>query len=316
MKEKLNALARRVTIKQLRGLVAIVRMGSITAAADALAVTPPAVTLQLRQLEELLQVPLIERTSEGARPTDAGQEVLTTAQRIEAALAECIEAIEILRGVEGGRVVVGVISTAKYYAPRALAAFMKAHPKIEMRLLIGNREETIAALENFELDLAVMGRPPGHFGIEQAVIGDHPHVIIASPDHPLAGHQRLPLAELADEAFLLREAGSGTRILMRQLFGEAGLTPSIGMEIGSNETIKQAVMAGMGIALISAHTIAAEVQDGRLAVLDVQGLPIVRQWFVVKRSEKRLLPAAQAVWDHLVAHGSEFLPKVAEPLSG
>ena len=301
-----------MTLKQVRALAAVVRMGTISAAADTLAVTPPAVALQLRNLEDTLGVPLIERGLQGAHPTDAGREVLAAARQIETTLAECVEAIETLRGVEGGRAVVGVISTAKYYAPQALAAFKKAHPGIEMRLVVGNREETIAALNAFDVDFAVMGRPPEHVEVEQAVIGDHPHVIIAYPDHPLVGHLGLPLAELANEAFLLREAGSGTRILMRTLFGDSGLSPSIGMEIGSNETIKQAVMAGMGIALISAHTIAAEVQDGRLAVLDVRDLPIVRQWFVVKRREKRLLPAAQAVWNHLVAHGSEFLPRLAE----
>jgi LysR family transcriptional regulator for metE and metH len=131
------------------------------------------------------------------------------------------------------------------------------------------------------------------------VVGENPHVVIAAPDHAFAaGRAGLPLAALAGERFLLREAGSGTRMLLERLLGEAGMNPSSAIEMGSNETIKQAVMAGMGVALLSAHTIAAEARDGRLAVLDVEGLPIVRQWFVVRRREKRLLPAAQALWDH------------------
>jgi LysR family transcriptional regulator for metE and metH len=231
-------------------------------------------------------------------------------------LAECAEAIEALRGMDGGRVAVGVISTAKYFAPRALAAFKRAHPRVEMRVLVGNRQETLTALEAFDLDLAIMGRPPEHFAVEQAVIGDHPHVVIAAADHPLAGQARLPLQALAGETFLLREAGSGTRLLVERLFAAEGLSPAAGMEIGSNETIKQAVMAGMGVALISAHIIAAEVADGRLAVLDVAGLPIVREWFVVKRREKRLLPAARALWDHLATSGGTFLPEVAGLLAG
>jgi LysR family transcriptional regulator for metE and metH len=235
---------------------------------------------------------------------------LAAISRVEDALADCIEAIETLRGVDGGRVAVGVISTAKYFAPRALAAFQRAHPRVEMRLLVGNRQETIAALESFDLDLAIMGRPPPHFEVDQAVIGDHPHVVIAPPDHSLVG-RRPSLLELSREPFLLRETGSGTRILVQSLFAEAGLDPRIGMEIGSNETIKQAVMAGMGVALISAHTVAAEVADGRLAVLDIEGLPIIRQWFVVKRKEKRLLPAAHALWDHLASSGSGFLPDIS-----
>jgi LysR family transcriptional regulator for metE and metH len=310
MKEKLKQRARRVTLKQLRVLAEVVRTGSLTGAAEALAVTPPAVSLQLRQLEQTVGLELTERTGEGVRATEAGREVLATASRIEAALGDCLEALEAMRDLEAGRVTVGVISTAKYFAPRALAAFKQAHPRVELRLLIGNRRDMIAALEGFDLDIAVMGRPPQHFAVEQAVIGAHPHVIIAAPGHKLAGRHALPLAALAAETFLLREPGSGSRALLEGLLTEARLSPEIGMEIGSNETIKQAVMAGMGIALISAHTIAAEVQDGRLAVLDVRGLPLLREWYVVKRREKRLLPAAQALWTHLATAGSGFLPVV------
>jgi LysR family transcriptional regulator for metE and metH len=167
----------------------------------------------------------------------------------------------------------------------------------------------IAALNRFELDMAVMGYPPEHFPVERAVIGSHPHVIIAPPDHPMARRRAIPLEEIAREPFLLREPGSGTRTLLLGLFGDNGLTSGPRTEIGSNETIKQAVMAGMGVALLSAHTIAAELSDGRLVTLDVEGLPVVRQWFVVRRAERRLLPAAQALWDHLKYAGGGFLPK-------
>lgn len=310
-KEKLMDFARRTSLRQLRALGAVARTGGVTAAAEHLAVTPPAVAQQLRLLEDALGgVPLLERTPTGARPTDAGREALAALGRVEAALADCAAAIEALRGMEGGRVSVGVVSTAKYFAPFALAAFQRAHPKVEMRVLVGNRQETLAALEGFELDVAVMGTPPEGFPVERAVIGDHPHVVIAPPGHPLARRRRVPLSEVAREAFLLREPGSGTRDLMRRLFGAADLAAGgRRVEIGSNETIKQAVMAGMGVALLSAHTIAAEVADGRLTVLDVEGLPVVRQWFVVRRSEKRLLPAAQALWDHLARSGADFLPR-------
>ncbi len=313
-KEKLSDFARRTSLRQLRALGAVARTGTVTAAAERLAVTPPAIAQQLRLLEDALGgVPLLERTPTGARPTDAGREALAALGRVEAALADCAAAIETLRGMEGGRVAVGVISTAKYFAPFALAAFQRAHPKVEMRVLVGNRQEMLAALEGFELDVAVTGRPPEGFPVERAVIGDHPHVVIAPPGHPLARRRRVPLEEVAREAFLLREPGSGTRDLMRRMFGAADLSGGPRVEIGSNETIKQAVMAGMGVALLSAHTIAAEVADGRLAVLDVEGLPVVRQWFVVRRSEKRLLPAAQALWDHLARSGASFLPRTGGP---
>lgn len=298
----------RVTLKQLRALDAIVRTGTITKAAQALGVTPPAVTMQMRLLEEAAGLPLLEKTDSGLRPTDAGGAVLDTAHRCEAALEACSDALQALKGAGGGRVTVGVVSTAKYFAPRALAAFSQAHPRVEMRLSVGNRSETITALKDYELDLAIMGRPPQSFDVEQAAIGDHPHVIVAPPDHPMAGKRRLAISKLADETFLLREDGSGTRILMQRLFAEVGLNPNIGMEIGSNETIKQAVMAGLGIALISVHTVAAEVKEGRLAILDVAGLPVVRQWFVVRRSDKDLMPASQALWDFLAKSCADFLP--------
>jgi DNA-binding transcriptional LysR family regulator len=310
MKENLNTLVRRVTLKQLRALAAVVRTGTVTGAAEQLALTPPAVSLQLKQLEETAGVALVERTGQGTRPTDAGREVLAALVLIETALGDCAAAIEALRGIDSGRVAVGVTSTAKYFAPRALAAYKRAHPKVELRLLVGNRSDTVAALEGFEVDLAIMGRPPEHFALERAVIGDHPHVILASPEHPLARRKGVALAELAAETFLMREAGSGTRTLAERLFAQAGVDPSVGMEISSNETIKQAVMAGMGIAFLSAHTAAAEIDDGRLAIVDVTGLPAVRQWFVVRRREKRLLPAGQALWDHLATSGAGFLPVV------
>ncbi len=313
MKEKLVNFARRTSLRQLRALGAVAGTGGVTAAAAQLALTPPAVAQQLKLLEESLGgVPLLEKTPSGSRPTEAGREALAALGRIEAALADCAAAIEALRGMEGGHVAVGVTSTAKYFAPFALAAYQRANPGVEMRLSVGNRQQVVAALEGFELDVAVMGYPPDHFPLERAVLGDHPHVIIAPPGHRLTGRRSVLLADLAGETFLLREPGSGTRDLMRRLFGPEAAPGGPRMEIGSNETIKQAVMAGMGIALLSAHTIAAELRDGRLAVLDVEGLPVVRQWYVVRRAEKRLLPAAQAMWDHLARRGAEFLPALPE----
>ena len=308
MKEILSSNMSRVTLKQLRALASVVRTGTVSGGAQALNVTPPAVALQMRLLEETAGVPLVERTEQGLRPTDGGNELLAAAARIELALGECGEALAALRSADGGRVSVGVVSTAKYFAPRALAAFAKTHPKVEIRLQVGNREETISALQNYDLDFAVMGRPLEDSAVEKTVIGDHPHIIVGPADHPLARRRRIALTDLADETFLLREQGSGTRLLMQRLFAAAGLSPNLGMEIGSNETIKQAVMAGLGIALISAHTVSAELRDGRLAAFNVEGLPIVRKWLVVRQSNKRLLPAAQALWDFFSTSGAKFLP--------
>jgi LysR family transcriptional regulator for metE and metH len=285
-------------------------MGSMAAAARRLNVTPPAITVQIQQLEQSIGLPLVERLADKTTPTEAGEIMLRTAHRIEALLAECGGEIAQLKGIEGGRVAVGVVSTAKYFAPKALAAFRQQHPGVDVRLSVGNRQETIRALRDLELDLVVMGRPPENFDVEAAVLGDHPHIIVAPAGHPLAG-AKLTIADLAKETFFVREPGSGTRLLMERLFEQADFDPVVGMEIGSNETIKQAVIAGLGIAFISAHTVAVEIADGRLEMLDVAGLPMVREWHAVRLKEKAAMPAAQAMWAFLSTEGQKFLPQAA-----
>lgn len=288
----------------------MIEAGSITGAASRLGLTSPAVGQQLRLLEAALGgIPLAERVGAVQRPTEAGREVLLALDRVEAALRDCGEAVEALQGPGRGRVAVGIISTAKYFAPFALAAFGRAQPQVELRISVGNREDIVARLGSLEMDLAIMGRPPDDMPIERAVLGEHPHVIIAPPGHGLAGRRGVSLGEIARETFLLREPGSGTRDLMRRVFADAGLPLPSGVEIGSNETIKQAVMADMGIALLSAHTIAAELADGRLVTLSVQGLPVMREWFIVRHRDKRLLPAAQALWAFLAERGESYLPR-------
>lgn len=301
---------RNASLKQLRALAAVIRTGSVTAAATELNVTPPAVTTQIRLLEESTGLPLVERIDNRFQPTQAGTEVLGATKRIEAIFEECTAVLDTLRGAGRGRVSVGVVSTAKYVAPRAIAAFARDHPDVEIQLIVGNREDTVEALSESTIDIAIMGRPPNRLGVEADVIGDHPHVIVAPPDHPLAGASGLKIADLAEETFLVREPGSGTRLLTERVLAElADKKPAFGMQIGSNETIKQAVMAGLGIALISAHTVANELESGRLVMLGVAGLPVMRQWFVVKRADRRLLPAAEAFRNFMVEKGGSFLPE-------
>jgi DNA-binding transcriptional LysR family regulator len=301
---------RKITVKQLRLLTAAARGGSFAAAAEACHVTPPAVTMQMQHLEAEAGLPLFERDGRAFRLTDAGRELLSCAEKIEAALADCDAGLAAMQSLAGGRVAVGVVSTAKYFAPQMLAAFAHRHPGIDIELVIGNREDTIAAFKAGRLDVAVMGRPPEGIEVESALIGDHPQVIIAPPDHPLAKRHAIPPKEIAGETLLMREAGSGTRVLAERFLAKHHIKPHIGMEIGSNETIKQAVIAGLGIAFISAHTIASEVEDGRLVILDVAGLPEIRHWFVVRPAAKRLMPAAGVLRDFLVAEGRRFLPDV------
>jgi LysR family transcriptional regulator, low CO2-responsive transcriptional regulator len=300
---------RELTIRQLRALAAVHQHRSVTAAAKQLHLTQPAVTLQLRNLQVLAGLPLIQRTGDGMLLTDAGREVIALTDRIEAAIGSCEASLDMIAGKTAGRVSIGAVSTAKYFVPFAISGFSKAYPNVEVTLSIGNRQEIGTALRGYDLDIAIMGRPPVDIPMNVHLIGDHPHVIIAPTGHCLGRTARLPLTALAGETFLTREPGSGTRGLMEQLFETAGIRPRIGMTMSSNETIKQAVIAGLGIAFISAHTVATELDERRLTTLDVVGLPVVRQWFVLARKDKVLLPPAQAMIDFLSAKGAQFLPR-------
>ena len=304
-----SRFVRELTIRQLRALSTLQKTRSVTAAAKQLHLTQPAVTLQLRNLQQLAGLPLIQRTGDGMLLTDAGREVLALGERIEAAIASCETSLEMMAGKTAGRISIGAVSTAKYFVPFAISGFSRLHPKLDITLTIGNRQEISAALRGYDLDFAIMGRPPVDIDMNVHLIGDHPHVIIAPTAHRLARKARMKLADLAGETFLMREPGSGTRGLMEQLFEQAGVHPNIGMAMSSNETIKQAVIAGLGIAFISAHTVATELDERRLVTLDVAGLPVVRQWFVLSRKDKVLLPPAQAMLDFLSARGAEFLPR-------
>src|SRR5690348_5405 len=226
-----------VTLKQLRAFAAVVKTSSVTGAARVLNVSAPAVTLQMQLLQEQIGLPLIERTPAGMTPTDAGRELLTAIERIEAVLTEYGGVLAGVAGAERGTVSVGVISTAKYFAPRALAAFARAHPGIDLRLSVANRAQIIAGLSHYELDIAIMGRPPDEFVVDASVLGDHPHVIIAPPDHPLAHERAIYPKRLSAETFIVREPGSGTRGLMERFFADSGVSPRFGMQIDSNETI-------------------------------------------------------------------------------
>src|SRR3984893_13525390 len=308
---------RELTIRQLRALAAVQKHHSVTAAAKQLHLTQPAVTLQLRNLQALAELPLIQRTSDGMLLTDAGREVLTDAgrevlllaSRIEQAIADCATSLEMMAGKTAGRISIGAVSTAKYFVPFMISGFSRLYPNVDVTLSIGNRQEIGTALRGYDLDFAIMGRPPADIDMDVHLIGDHPHVIIAPTAHRLARKSRVAPSELAGETFLTREPGSGTRGLIDQLFESAGIRPKIGLAMSSNETIKQAVIAGLGIAFISAHTVATELDERRLVTLDVDGLPIVRQWFALARKDKVLLPPAQAMLDFLSAKGKQFLPR-------
>lgn len=300
---------RNLSLRQLRSVEAVQRHGKVVAAAAELGLTSPAVTLQLQQLERDLGLSLFDRTTAGMRPTDAGLAVLDAARAIEERLRALSDEIDAIRGVKRGSLRLGVVSTAKYFAPRLMAAFMAGFPEIEMRLFVGNRAETIERLRDHAVDVALMGRPPAGIPVSAVVFGDHPLVIIAAPEHPLVGRRDISREEFAREPLLMREQGSGTRISMEIFMRDVpGFLEKPANEMDSNETIKQSVMAGLGVAFISAHTVASELESGRLALLDVVGLPIRRQWYAVARRDRAMTPAMGAFHDFLARQGARHLP--------
>ncbi|GJD88798.1 MULTISPECIES: LysR family transcriptional regulator [Methylobacterium] len=302
---------RNLSLKQLQAVAAVAKLGTMTRAAQELNVTSAALYARIRQLEEEAGLLLFDRTPNGLKPTDAGREMLWAIDSINTVLESCADRLRTLKGGAGGRVAMGVVSTAKYFTPRAIAGFVETHPGVEINLSVGNRGETVEALRNYEIDFAIMGRPPRDFAIEAEKLGPHPLVLIAAPNNPLAGRRNIPREALADQPFFVREDGSGTRTVFEEFIsGIIIRRAKLGIDTGSNETIKQAVMAGLGIALLSAHTVAAEVESGRLVLLDVEGLPIRRDWYVVRRADKVLGPAAAAFWDYLYRDGARCLPRL------
>lgn len=298
-----------LTLRHLRATQEIGKYGTIVRAAQHLGLTPPAITIQLKQLEEDAGIILFDRTSDGLRPTAAGLAFIEAAHAIEERLRQLEDEIDAIKGARGGSLALGVVSTAKYFAPNLMATFRKSHPGIAVSLTIGNRAEIVAKLKNYEVDIALMGRPPRDIPLHSMVFGDHPLVMIAPPDHPLAKQHDITKEDIAKEHFLVREPGSGTRISLELFLAEIpGRIDDLGTEMSSNETIKQAVMAGLGIAFISAHTIAMELEFGKLITLDVIGMPIRRQWFSVMRTDRTVSPAMNAFQVFLQERGAQCLP--------
>ena len=279
-------------------------------AAEALCVTPAALTTRVKLLEVNLGLRLFERFEGRLRLTEAGKEVVAAAARIDNVMSDLLDTLRGTNELLTGRVRISLVSTAKYFAPRLFAAFTKKHQKIDLRISIGSHRHVVSWLRDYETDIALMGRPPEDFGVSTEPIGPHPYVIIASPDHPLFGKAQIIKEELLNLDFVVREEGSGTRSLFEYFFsGLAVRSHKVRIQIASNETVKQAVMAGLGLSLISAHTIEAEVASGRLVILHMDGLPIMREWYAVHRSDRVLQPAGRAVWDFMVTMGHDFLPR-------
>ncbi len=311
---------RNVTLRQMRVFAAVARNLSFTRAARELHLTQPAVSQQIRLLEAEVGLPLFEKIGRKVQLAPAGAELLEYANQTIELLREAAESLAAMRGLKRGVLKLGAVSTAKYFAPSLLSAFTPAYPEVTIRFSVGNRLEIIKQMAANEIDLVIMGRPPRELDTIAEPFAKHPLVIIAAPDHPLAGRRRIRLRQLASQQFLIREEGSGTRASMEHVFRERNVPFRVSMEISSNETIKQAVMAGMGISFISAHTVGLELAAGKLVCLDIVGLPIVRDWYVIHLREKHISPIAAAFRAFLLERGGSIihrtvgdLPDVKQP---
>jgi DNA-binding transcriptional LysR family regulator len=298
---------RHATFRQLKIFEAVARHLSFSRAAEELHLTQPAVSMQVKQLEAQAGLALVEQVGKKIHLTEAGTEVARFALDVASRMKDCEDTLAAIRGVSGGRLHLAVVSTAKYFAPRLLSEFSRRHPGVTVKLSVTNREQVIGELQANQVDLAIMGRPPRGLDVEATAFARHPHGIIASPDHPLARRRHLELARLAGENFLIREPGSGTRMSMERVFAEHGVKLASSMELASNETIKQAVMAGMGLAFLSLHTVGLELAAGKLVRLDVRGTPVTRDWHVVFRKGKRLSPLAESFRAFLARDGAALI---------
>ncbi len=295
-----------VTIRQLSVFEAVARRLSYTRAADELHLSQPAVSMQVKQLEETVGLPLFEQTGKKIQLTDAGREVFQYTRAIFGMFEEMEEVLAALKGVDTGQLDIAVASTVNYFAPRLLAAFHQRYPGIDLRLDVTNRKQLMVLLESNETDIVLMGHPPERLELESEAFMENPLVVIAPPGHPLDGVPGVPLSRLQDETFVMRESGSGTRLAMERFFKEHGLELKRGMQMTRNEAIKQAVRAGMGLGVASEHTIELEVETGRLVILDVEQFPIRRKWYMVHRKGKRLSPAAVAFRDFVLAEAKNI----------
>lgn len=299
------------TLRQLRVFESAARHLSLTRAAEELHLTPPAVSIQIRQLEGHAGAELLERAGRGVKLTQAGEAVLAHAREILGQIRGAEEAIAGLASLEEGLLDVGSINAGDYFFPWLIAAFRKDHPRVRLRLTVGNRDDLLARLAAHEIDLAVMSHPPTDPAFAAAPFAPHPHVIVAAPGHELAGRRGVPVERIAREPLITREPGSATRLAMDQAFADAGVVPRIEMEIASNETIKQAVAAGFGVGFLSAHAVQQELALGRLVVIAVKGFPVMRQWYVVHRRDRRLPAIAQAFQRFVVKEGARLLRAAA-----
>jgi DNA-binding transcriptional LysR family regulator len=295
------------TFRQLRVFNAVARHLSFAKAAEILHVSAPAITMQIKDLEAEVGMPLFERQGRKVSLTTSGEYMLVYARKMLALLKDAEDAAARLQRIETGKLTIGMVDTTTYFIPALLRKFLNEHEGIELVLKVGNRLELIQWLQNSEVDIAIMGSPSSEIPTRAEPFAANPLVFVASPDHPLASESGLKAEDLRQQSFIVREQGSGTRSAMESFFSQARFLPRFSMELQSNDAIKQAVKANLGLSFLSLHTIGLELQAKQLSILDVRGSPVVRAWHVVHTLSKLLSPATEAFRYFVLEHGESDL---------
>ncbi|QHV00556.1 LysR family transcriptional regulator [Synechocystis sp. CACIAM 05] len=303
------------TLHQLKVFEATARHGSFTRAAEELYITQPTVSSQIKQLSKTVGLPLFEQIGKRLYLTEAGQELLVTCQDIFQRLDNFAMKVADIKGTKQGRLRLAVITTAKYFIPRLLGEFTQKYPGIEVSLKVTNHEQIRHRMQNNEDDLYIVSEPPEEIDLNYQPFLDNPLVVIARRDHPLAGKSNIPITALNDEAFIMREKGSGTRLAVQNLFHRYYVDVRVRLELGSNEAIKQAIAGGMGISVLSQHTLVSEGARSELTILDIDEFPIKRRWYVANLAGKQLSVITQTFLDYLMAVTKNMPAPFAEQLT-
>ena len=292
-------MMKNATLRQLKVFESVARNLSYTRAAEELYLTQPTVSIQIKQLTDIIGLPLLEQIGKRVYLTDSGRELLKVCREIFEGLSRFEMLVSDMKGVKAGKLRLAVITTAKYFVPRLLGLFCQRFPGIDVSLKVTNRERVLQRMAENQDDIYVLGTPPEDMGIEVEPFLENPLIVLAPGNHPLAAEKNISLQRLADERFLIREPGSGIRLATEQFFAERGLKLKVRMELGSNEAIKQAVVGGLGIAVLSAHTLTLDHNSEELAILDVKGFPIQRHWYLAYPKDKQLSVVALAFLEFL-----------------
>ena len=297
-------ILRHATLHQLKIFTVLVRHLNMTRAAEELHMTPAALSIQIKQLSLAVGAPLHEQIGKRLFLTSTGRLVDAASRDIFKRLERLASELAAAQGMERGTLKLSVVTTAKYFAPRLLGAFCKEHPGIDATLEVINRDHILERLKQNLDDLYIMGQVPEHLSVVAQPFMENPLVVVAPADHPLASERNIDPARLASEPFIQREPGSGTRLAAERFFEEHGVQLMVRMTLGSNEAVKQTVAAGLGVAILSQHALTLDAPSGAFAVLDVQGFPLLRQWYAVYPMMKQVSPITQAFLDYIAVEGA------------